>query len=68
MTQRFRKQNKLRNGVSSYSLSGFDVFLKVPVIIIIRSNENNVLELIYINFGGWFGGDVHGASYISRLL
>ena len=34
------------NKVISYSLKGFEVFLKVPVIIIIGSVENNVL-------GGW---------------
>ena len=43
--------------VISYSLGGFEVLLKVPVIIIMRFGENNVIETIYINFGGGgFGG------------
>ena len=33
----------MRSRVISYSLTGFEVFLKVPVIIIIRFGENNVL-------------------------
>ena len=32
------------------------MFLKVPVIIIIRFRKNNVLGTIYINFGGGQGG------------
>ena len=34
--------------VISYSLRGFEVFLKEPVIIIMRFGENNVLGTIYI--------------------
>ena len=50
MTQRFRKRhNKLLNmweiGLL-YSFRGFGVFLKIPVIIIIRLGENNVLHKI----------------------
>ena len=40
-----------------------EVFLKIPVIIIIRFCENNVLGPILINFGGWRSGSL----YISRL-
>ena len=40
------------NRVISYSLRGFTVFLNVPVIIIIRFGEHNLLGTIYINFGG----------------
>ena len=36
------------NMVISHSLRRFEVFLNVPVIIIIRFIENNVLERIYI--------------------
>ena len=36
------------NWVISYRLMGIEVFLKVPVIIIIRFGENNVLGTIYI--------------------
>ena len=47
------------NRVISNSLRGFEMFLKVPVIIIIRFGENNVLGTIYIsiyiNFGGGRG-------------
>ena len=44
MTQRFRKwNNKLRNLVISFSLREFEVFLKVPAVIITRVDENNVL-------------------------
>ena len=48
----------------------FEVFLKVPVIIIIRASENSVLGLIYINvyqFWRWVGG-AHGLSYSNCLL
>ena len=47
-----------------------EVFLKVPVIIIIF-DENYVLGpniLIYINFGGERGGGLHGPPYIFSLL
>ena len=48
--------------VISYSLRGFEVFLKVPVIIIIRFAEINVLGTIYIDiylhFGTGWG--IHG--------
>ena len=42
------------------------MFLKVPVIIIIRFGENNVLGTIYINiyqFWGW-AREVHGPPHI----
>ena len=58
------------NRVISYSLRGFEVFLKVPVIIIIRFGENNVLGTIYIDiykFGGG-RGEVHGPPHIVFLL
>ena len=47
------------------------VFLKVPVIIIIRLGKNNVSGTIYIpryiNFGvGWVM--VHGSPYIYRFI
>ena len=48
----------MRNRVISYNFRGFGMFLKVPVIIIIRVIENNVLGLIYIDiykFRGWTG-------------
>ena len=50
------------NRVISYWLKGFEVFLKIPVIIILRFGENNVLGTIYIisiyiNFE-WFAGMV----------
>ena len=50
MTHRFRKPNNepVGNKVISYSLRGIEVFLKVPVIIIIRFGENNTLGIIYI--------------------
>ena len=41
----------MRIRVISNSFKGIEVFLKVPVIIIIRLGENNVLGSIYINFG-----------------
>ena len=41
--------------IISYSLRGIVVFLKVPVIIIIRFGEN-VLGTIYINFREGKGG------------
>ena len=48
------------------------VFLKVPVIIIMRFGENNVLCKkyidIYMNFGGYGGGDVHIPPNIFCLL
>ena len=33
----------------SYILRGFEVFLKVPVMIIIRLGENNVLGPIHVD-------------------
>ena len=39
-------------------MRGFKVFLKVPVIIIIRFGEN-VLETIYINIYQFWGGGVY---------
>ena len=54
------------NRVISYSLRGFGVFLKVPLIIIIRFGENKVLGTIYIDiykFRWWTGeGQVQGPS------
>ena len=55
---------------------GFQVFLKVPVIIIILFCESNVLRLthiniLYTNFVGRRGGGVgceQGLLYILRLL
>ena len=43
------------NRVISYSFRGFQVFLKVPGIIIMRFGEN-VLGIIYINFEGFAVG------------
>ena len=58
------------NRVISYSLRGFDVVLKVPVIIIIRFGEKNVLGTIYIDiyqFGGWVG-EVHSPPHIILFI
>ena len=52
--------------VLSYSLRGFEVFLKVPAIIIMRFCENNVLGTMYIdiiNFGGGRGGYIVRGSH-----
>ena len=49
----------MENRDISYSLRGFEVFLKIAVIIIIRFGENNLLGTIYIDiyqFWGWAGG------------
>ena len=43
------------NRVISYSLGGFEVFLKVPVIIIIRFGEKYVLGTIYIDIFQFWG-------------
>ena len=56
----------------SYSLRGIEVFLKVPVIIIIRFGENNVLGTvyiisIYINFRCW-GWVVNGSPDIVLFI
>ena len=70
----------MRNKVISYSLRGFDVFLKVPMIIIFRIVENNVLGAnIYINIyqfrglAGWdtwftfhFSFTIHKSGKITR--
>ena len=53
--------------VISYSLRRIDVFLKIPMIIIIRYGENNVLGTIYIDFRcrqGW----VHGLPDIVLFI
>ena len=51
------------NRVISYNLRGFEVFLKVPVIIIIRFGENNVLGTIMSIWG--VDGEVHCFVYDS---
>ena len=51
------------NRVISNSLRGFQVFLKVPVIIIIRFGENNVLGTIYIHLR--VGGEGYMIVYYS---
>ena len=57
----------MRNRVISYSLRGFEVFLKVSVIIIIRFGKNNVLGTIYINFGGGRRGE-YGSPFIFLFI
>ena len=60
----------MKNRVISYSFGGFEVFLKLPVIIIVSVCETNVLALLYFDIyqfresAGW----VNGLSYISHLL
>ena len=49
ITQHFRKRNNKLIWVISYSFIGFEVFIKVPAIIIIRFGENNVRWPIYID-------------------
>ena len=39
----------MRNKFISHGLGGVEVFLKVPVLIIFRVGENNVLGQIYID-------------------
>ena len=61
------------NRVISYSLRGFEVFLKVPVIIIIEFCENNVLGTIYIDiyqFGGWEwgGGEMVHFTFLKIII
>ena len=64
----------MRNSVISLSLRGFEVFLKVPVIIIMRFGGNNVFGTIHINFEGFADYMVsklhgsHGSPYIICLL
>ena len=61
------------NRVISYNFSGFEVFLKLPVIFLIRFCENAVVWKIckdkyqYISIPG-VGGGMHGLLHISRLL
>ena len=58
------------NRVNSYSLRGIEMFLKVPVIIIIRFGENNLLGTIYVDiyqFQRWARG-LHGSPYVYCLL
>ena len=58
------------NRVISYSLKGIEVFLKLPVIIIMKFGENNVLGRIHINIHISVGFDsgLHGSAYIFCLL
>ena len=63
--------HKNRKSTRPNSFRGFEVFLKVPVIIIMRFSENNVLGTIYINiyqFWGVCGGWLHGSHFIYCLL
>ena len=50
----------------------FQVFQKVPVIIIMRFGKKNVLCPKYINiyeiWRGGYGRDIHGPQYIFCLL
>ena len=58
------------NRVISYSLREIEVFLKVPVIIIIRFGENNVLGTIYIDiyqFLEW-AEEEHGPPHIFLFI
>ena len=56
----------------THSLWGFEVFLKVPVIIIVRFGQNNVLETIYISifvdFGGGWGGYMVRLAFLCLLF
>ena len=53
-----------------HGLKGFELFPKVPVIIIMRFCENNVLETIYMDiYQFWgFAEGLHGSPYIFCLL
>ena len=53
--------------VISYSLMGFEAFLKVPVIIIIRFGEN-VFGPIFVYQHVSILSVFHGLPYISSLL
>ena len=60
------------NRVISYSLRGFEMFLKLQVIIIFRFGENNVLGTICIHtyiyqFRGW-AIFVHGLPHIVLFI
>ena len=55
------------NRAISYSLRGFEIFLKVPTIIIMRFGENNVRDNI-CQLWGWADAGVHGSPYISRFI
>ena len=58
----------MRNRVISYSLRGFEAFLKVLMIIIIRFGENVLgAKGQYISILG-VGGEVHGSPYISWFI
>ena len=59
----------MKNIVISYIYRGFVVFLKVPVIIIIRFSENHMVRenrVIYIiyNVGWWRGGKWFSSRFI----
>ena len=60
----------MRNRVISYSFRGFNVFQKVPVVIIMRFGENNVLLEYYIDTYKFWGlnGGLHASPYIFCLL
>ena len=57
------------NRVISYSLRGFEVFLRVPVIIIIRFGEKNALGTIYIDIYKFrWGGEVYCPPHIVLFI
>ena len=78
ITQHFRKQNNklinqpVSNRIISYSFQGIEVYLKVPVIIIIRFPKIICFGPMYIDiyqFQRWAGrSGLHGLPYISRLF
>ena len=56
------------NRVISNSLRGFEEFLKVPMIIIIRFGENYVLGTIYIDIHQFLGWAEEGTWFTSHFL
>ena len=59
------------NRAISCSLRGFEVFLRVPVIIIIRLGKNNALGTIYIDifqFWGRAGGHMVHLTFFCLLF
>ena len=75
MTHRFRKyhnkQINLREIWLFYSIREFKMFLKVPMIIIIRFGENNVFGQIYIDihqFREWAAGGGACMVYITFIV
>ena len=72
MTHRFRKRNNKLMSLWEIGLShifrGFEVFLKVPVLIFIGFGKNNVLGTIHIDIYQFWSGRKGGTGFTLHFV